>query len=218
RYGVPVPQGEPAFAVSEVGPIAERLIAATANPVVVVKAQIHAGGRGKGGGVKVVKDGPAAATAVAEKMLGMQLVTHQTGPSGQKVRRLYVEQGLAIERELYLALLVDRDRRRIAVMASTAGGMDIEDVAHRTPEKIINLHVDPILGLAPFQSRKLAFALGVGGKETMKAFAKLLDSLYTCFVKEDCSLLEINPLVVTKDNAIVALDAKVNLDDNAEIR
>jgi succinyl-CoA synthetase beta subunit len=204
--------------VSEVGPIAERLIAATSNPVVVVKAQIHAGGRGKGGGVKVVKDGPAAATAVAEKMLGMQLVTHQTGPAGQKVRRLYIEQGLAIERELYLALLVDRDRRRIAVMASTAGGMDIEEVAHRTPEKIVTLHVDPVLGLAPFQSRKLAFALGLGGKETLKSFSRLLDALYRCFVAEDCSLLEINPLVVTKEGGIVALDAKVNLDDNAEIR
>src|SRR5262249_28966380 len=144
-----------------------------------------AGGRGKGGGVKVVKDGPAAATAVAEKMLGMQLVTHQTGPSGQKVRRLYIEQGLAIERELYLALLADRDRRRIAVMASTAGGMDIEDVAHQTPEKIITLHVDPVLGLAPFQAKKLAFALGLGGKETLKSFTRLLDALYRCFVAED---------------------------------
>jgi succinyl-CoA synthetase beta subunit len=186
--------------------------------VVVVKAQIHAGGRGKGGGVKVVKGGAAEATAVAEKMLGMQLVTHQTGPAGQKVRRLYVEQGLDIARELYLALLVDRDRRRIAVMASTEGGMDIEQVAHDTPEKIVTLHVDPVLGLAGFQARKLAFALGVGGKETMRGFVKLLDSLYKCFLAEDCSLLEINPLVVTKGNDIVALDAKVTLDDNAEIR
>jgi succinyl-CoA synthetase beta subunit len=218
RYGVPVPQGEPAFAASEVGPIADRLITGTKNPVVVVKAQIHAGGRGKGGGVKVVKGGAAEAGAVAEKMLGMQLVTHQTGPEGQKVRRLYVEQGLGIARELYLALLVDRDRRRIAVMASTEGGMDIEEVAHNRPEKIITLHVDPVLGLAPFQARKLAFALGVGGKETMKSFTKLLDALYRCFLAEDCSMLEINPLVVTTDHAIVALDAKVVLDDNAEIR
>src|SRR6185312_11431438 len=218
RYGVPVPKGEPAFAVSEVGPIAERLIAETKNPVVVVKAQIHAGGRGKGGGVKVVKGGPSDATAVAEKMLGMQLVTHQTGPAGQKVRRLYVEQGLAIERELYLALLLDRDRRRIAVMASTEGGMDIEEVAHKTPEKILTLHVDPVLGLAPFQARKLAFGLGLGAKETLRAFTKLVDSLYKCFVAEDCSMLEINPLVVTKEGGIVALDAKVVLDDNAEIR
>ena len=218
RYGVPVPQGEPAFAANEVGPIADRLITGTKNPVVVVKAQIHAGGRGKGGGVKVVKGGATEAGAVAEKMLGMQLVTHQTGPEGQKVRRLYVEQGLAIARELYLALLVDRDRRRIAVMASTEGGMDIEEVAHNRPEKILTLHVDPVLGLAPFQARKLAFSLGVGGKETMKSFTRLLDALYRCFLAEDCSMLEINPLVVTADHAIVALDAKVVLDDNAEIR
>jgi len=227
RYGVPVPKGEPAFAVAEVGPIAERLIAETLHdggsapkppPVVVVKAQIHAGGRGKGGGVKVVKGGAADATAVAEKMLGMQLVTHQTGPAGQKVRRLYVEQGLDIDRELYLALLVDRDRRRVAVMASTEGGMDIEKVAHDTPEKIVTLHLDPVLGLAPFQSQKLAFALGLGDKELRRAFGKLLDAVYRCFLAEDCSLLEINPLVVTKDKKIVALDAKVNLDDNGEVR
>jgi succinyl-CoA synthetase beta subunit len=219
RYGVPVPKGEPAFAVSEVSAIAERLITTTGNPVVVVKAQIHAGGRGKGGGVKVVKGGAAEATAVAEKMLGMQLVTHQTGAAGQKVRRLYVEQGLGIERELYVALLVDRDRRRIAVMASTEGGMDIEEVAAHRPEKILTLHVDPALGLAPFQSRKLAFSLGLGGnKEALKNFTRLLDALYRCFVAEDCSLLEINPLVVTAGGGIVALDAKVTFDDNAEIR
>jgi succinyl-CoA synthetase beta subunit len=218
RYGVPVPKGEPAFAVKDVGPIAERLIAETKIPVVVVKAQIHAGGRGKGGGVKVVKGGAAEATAVAEKMMGMQLVTHQTGPDGQKVRRLYVEQGLDIERELYLALLVDRDRRRIAVMASTEGGMDIEKVAHDTPEKIVTVHVDPVLGLAPFQAQKLAFALGLGDKDLRRIFTKLVDSLYKAFVSEDCSLLEINPLVVTKDKKIVALDGKINLDDNGEVR
>jgi succinyl-CoA synthetase beta subunit len=222
RYGVPVPTGEPALTVAEVGPIAERLVTTTKNPVVVVKAQIHAGGRGKGGGVKVVKGGPAEAVSVAEKMLGMQLVTHQTGPEGQKVRRLYVEQGLAIERELYLALLVDRDRRRIAVMASTEGGMDIEEVAEHRPEKIVTLHVDPVLGLAPFQSRKLAFALGLAGagaaKETLKSFTRLLDALYRCFLAEDCSILEINPLIVTAGGGLVALDAKVVLDDNAEIR
>jgi succinyl-CoA synthetase beta subunit len=218
RYGVPVPKGEPAFNVAEVAPITERLIAATGIPVVVVKAQIHAGGRGKGGGVKVVKGGGADAQAVAEKMLGMQLVTKQTGAGGQKVRRLYVEQGLDIARELYLALLVDRDKRRVAVMASTEGGMDIEEVAHNTPEKIVTVHVDPILGLAPYQIRSLAFALGIGSKETMKPFARLMDALYKCFIGEDCSLLEINPLVVTKSSEIVALDAKVAFDDNAEIR
>jgi succinyl-CoA synthetase beta subunit len=218
RYGVPVPKGEPAFNVAEIGPIADRLIKDTGNPVVVVKAQIHAGGRGKGGGVKVVKGGAGEASAVAEKMLGMQLVTHQTGPAGQKVRRLYVEQGLAIERELYLALLVDRDRRRIAVMASTEGGVDIEEVAHKTPEKILTFHVDPALGLASFQARKLAFALGLGAKDTLRNFTKLLDACYRCFLAEDCSMLEINPLVVSTGGSIVALDAKVLLDDNAEIR
>jgi succinyl-CoA synthetase beta subunit len=218
RYGVPVPKGEAAFAVQDVGPIAERLITETKIPVVVVKAQIHAGGRGKGGGVKVVKGGAAEATAVAEKMLGMQLVTHQTGPEGQKVRRLYVEQGMDIDRELYLALLVDRDRRRIAVMASTEGGMDIEKVAHETPEKIVTIHVDPVIGLAPFQAQKLAFALGLGDKDLRRSFAKLLDGLYRLFLAEDCSLLEINPLVVTKDKRLVALDGKVVLDDNGEVR
>jgi succinyl-CoA synthetase beta subunit len=134
------------------------------------------------------------------------------------VRRLYIEQGLDIARELYLALLVDRDARRIAIIASTEGGMDIEEVAHSAPEKIITIHIDPVLGLAGYQARKLAYALGVGGKETMKAFVKAVDALYRCFLAEDCSMLEINPLVVTKTNEIVALDAKVTFDDNAEFR
>jgi succinyl-CoA synthetase beta subunit len=218
RYGIPVPKGQPAFTVAEVGPIAERLIAETGNPVVVVKAQIHAGGRGKGGGVKVAKGGAAEATAVAEKMLGMQLVTKQTGEHGQKVRRLYVEQGLDIARELYLAALIDRDTRRIAFIASTEGGMDIEQVAHDTPEKILTVSVDPVLGLAGYQIRELAFALGLGEKATMASFAKTLNGIYKAFVAEDCSLLEINPLVVTKTGEVVALDAKVNFDDNADIR
>ncbi len=218
RYGVPVPKGEVAFTVAEVGPIASRLIAETNIPVTVVKAQIHAGGRGKGGGVKVAKGGPEAATALALQILGMQLVTKQTGPAGQKVRRLYIEQGLDIGRELYLALLVDRDQRRIAIMASTEGGMDIEEVAHKTPEKIITLHIDPVIGLGGYQARKLAYALGVGGKETLKSFTKTLDALYRCFLAEDCSMIEVNPLVVTKQNEIVALDGKVTFDDNAEFR
>ena len=223
RYGIPVPKGEPAFAVEEVGPIAERLIAATGNPVVVVKAQIHAGGRGKGGGVKVAKGGAAEARTIAEKMLGMQLVTKQTGPEGQKVRRLYIEQGLDIARELYLAVLVDRERRRIAVISSTEGGMDIEQVAHDTPEKILTVHVDPVLGLAPYQARQIAFSLGIGGKDaagkaTQKQLLALLDSLYRCFVAEDCGLLEINPLVITKGGDVVALDAKCTFDDNGEFR
>jgi succinyl-CoA synthetase beta subunit len=220
RYGVPVPKGEVAFRADEVGPIAERLIADTGIPVVVVKAQIHAGGRGKGGGVKVVKGGPKDAQAVAEKMLGMQLITKQTSPEGQKVRRLYIEQGLDIDRELYLAFLVDREQRRIAIIGSVAGGMDIEQVAHDTPEKILTLHVDPAIGFASFQARKLGFALGLGPamKGPLGQFVKVLEQLYRCFTSEDCSLLEINPLVVTKSGDIVALDAKVTFDDNASYR
>ncbi|MDI1430728.1 ADP-forming succinate--CoA ligase subunit beta [Polyangium sorediatum] len=218
RYGIPVPKGEPAFSVAEAEAAAQRLIEATGIPVVVVKAQIHAGGRGKGGGVKVAKGGVAEARALAEKILGMQLITVQTGPAGQKVRRLYIEQGLDIDREIYLALTLDRDRRRIAVMASREGGMDIEQVAHDTPEKIHTLHVDPVIGLAPYQARKLAFALGLGAKEQMRQFTKLLDGLYKCFLAEDCSLVEVNPLVVTKKGDIVALDGKMTFDDNAEIR
>ena len=220
RYGVPVPKGEPAFRAEEVGPIAERLIAETGIPVVVVKAQIHAGGRGKGGGVKVAKGGAAEAQAIADKMLGMQLVTKQTGPEGQQVRRLYVEQGLDIARELYLALLVDREQRRVAIIGSTEGGMDIEQVAHDTPEKILTMHVDPAIGFSPFLARKLGFALGLGPsmKGPLGHFVKLLESLYKCFVTEDMSLLEINPLVVTKTGELVALDAKVNFDDNASYR
>jgi succinyl-CoA synthetase beta subunit len=218
RYGIPVPKGEPAFSVEEAEAAAKRLIEATGIPVVVVKAQIHAGGRGKGGGVKVAKGGVAEARELAEKILGMQLVTVQTGPEGQKVRRLYIEQGLDIEREIYLALTLDRDRRRIAVMASREGGMDIEKVAHDTPEKIHTLHIDPVLGLAGYQARQLAFALGLGAKEQMRQFTKLLDNLYRCFLAEDCSLVEVNPLIVTKKGDIVALDGKMTMDDNAEIR
>ncbi|MBI4957148.1 MAG: ADP-forming succinate--CoA ligase subunit beta [Myxococcales bacterium] len=218
RYGVPVPKGKPAFRADDVESIAKALIAETGIPVVVVKAQIHAGGRGKGGGVKVAKGGAAEAAELGKKILGMQLVTKQTGPAGQKVRRLYVEQGLDIARELYLALLVDREKRRIAVIASTEGGMDIEEVAEKHPEKIVTTHIDPVLGLAPFQARQIAFKLGLGAKATMSAFAALLDGLYRCFVAEDCSLVEVNPLVVTKDGLVVALDGKVTLDDNASFR
>jgi len=182
KYGVPVPIGIPAMSVDEALAAIPKVQQQAGTDVVVVKAQIHAGGRGKGGGVKVAKGGPEAATALAEQILGMQLVTKQTGPAGQKVRRLYIEQGLDIGRELYLALLVDRDRRRIAIMASTEGGMDIEAVAHDTPEKIVTIHVDPVIGLAGYQARQLAYALGVGGKETLKAFVKTLDALYRCFL------------------------------------
>jgi succinyl-CoA synthetase beta subunit len=183
----------------------------------VVKAQIHAGGRGKGGGVKVAKGGAAEAKELASKILGMQLVTHQTGPKGQKVKRLYIEQGLAIKRELYLAMLVDRDTRRIAVIASTEGGMEIEKVAEEHPEKILTVHVEPTVGLAGYQARELGFALGFN-KVELANFTKLLSATYEAFVKEDCSLLEINPLCVLESGEVVALDAKINFDDNAEFR
>src|SRR3984957_7017297 len=218
RYGLPIPRGYPAFSVDEAEAAAKRLAEETGSPVVVVKAQIHAGGRGKGGGVKVAKSGAAEARDLAQKILGMQLVTHQTGPQGQRVRRLYVEQGLDIARELYLGAVIDRDRRRIAFMASTEGGVEIEKVAAETPEKIVTVHVDPTVGLGAFQARQLGFALGLGAKETLPKFVRLMRQLYEVVLREDCSLCEINPLVATKGNDVVALDAKMNLDDNAEFR
>jgi len=217
RYGVPIPKGYPAMSTEEAEKAAKKLIDETGIPVVVVKAQIHAGGRGKGGGVKVVKGGPAEARKVADSLLGMQLITHQTGPKGQKVRRLYIEQGLDIARELYLGMVVDRDSRRIAVMASTEGGVEIEKVAAETPEKILKVFVDPTVGLAGYQARELAFGLGMP-KDAVGKFSKMLLSLYELFVKEDCSLVEVNPLVITKSNEVVALDSKINFDDNADFR
>jgi succinyl-CoA synthetase beta subunit len=223
RYGIAVPRGIPVFKPEDVAAAAQKLIDETKVPVVVVKAQIHAGGRGKAGGVAVVKAGPAAAQTAAQKMFGKPLVTHQTGPEGQVVRRLYVEQGLDIKRELYLALVVDRDSRRIAVMASTEGGMDIEEVAAHTPEKIITEYVDPLHGLTGFQARKLAFALRVGEgtpdpKATTAQFVTVVSTLARLFEKEDCSLCEINPLIVTGSGDIVALDAKITFDPNAAAR
>jgi succinyl-CoA synthetase beta subunit len=218
RYGVPIPRGYPAMSVDEAEAAAKKLAQETGSPVVVVKAQIHAGGRGKGGGVKVARGGAAEARELAQKILGMQLVTHQTGPQGRKVRRLYIEQGLDIARELYLGAVIDRDRRRVAFMASTEGGVEIEKVAAETPEKIFTVHVDPAVGLAAYQARRLAFSLGLGARETLPKFVKLMSALYEVFTREDCSLCEINPLVVTRQNDIVALDAKINLDDNAEPR
>jgi succinyl-CoA synthetase beta subunit len=219
KYGIPTPKGYAAFTVDEAEAHAKKLASETGNQLVVVKAQIHAGGRGKGGGVKVAKT-TADVRALAEKILGMQLITHQTGPEGTKVRRLYIEQGLEMEREMYLGAVVDRDRRRIAFMASTEGGVEIEKVAAETPEKIITVHVDPIVGLSAFQARKLAFGLGLQkhGKETVAKFVKLMHQLYELFVKEDCSLCEINPLVVLKNGDVMALDAKIDFDDSADFR
>ncbi len=223
KYGIPVPKGYPAFSTEEAEAAAKRLIDETGMPVVVVKAQIHAGGRGKGGGVKVVKDGPKKAREAADGLLGMQLVTHQTGPAGQKVRRLYIEQGLDIARELYLGMVVDREKKRIAIMASTEGGVEIEKVAAETPEKILTEHIDPALGLGGWQARKLAYGLGIGTgspkpKETVKQFADIVGKLGRLFEKEDCSLLEVNPLIVTKAGDVIALDSKINFDSNAEGR
>jgi succinyl-CoA synthetase beta subunit len=223
KHGIPVPKGIPVFKAEDAKAAAQKLIDETKIPVVVVKAQIHAGGRGKGGGVKVVKDGAAAAEVVAKQILGMQLVTHQTGPEGQKVRRVYIEQGLDIARELYLGLVVDRAARRIAVMASTEGGVEIETVAAETPERILTEHVDPLTGLGAYQARKIAFGLEIGkgspdpGK-TMKQFVAILTKLTALFQKEDCSLCEVNPLVVTKSGDVVALDSKINFDDSAKGR
>ncbi|MDH5672784.1 MAG: ADP-forming succinate--CoA ligase subunit beta [Myxococcales bacterium] len=216
EYGVPVPNGTPLMEPGGAAEAAQKLIDATGNEYVVVKAQIHAGGRGKAGGVKVVK-GAAAAQAAADEIFGKVLVTHQTGPEGKKVQRLLVEQGLDIERELYLALVLDRETRRVVVMASTEGGVEIEEVAAKTPEKIIKVFVDPVTGLSSYQARQLGFGLGLSG-DAFKELGRILPKLFQVFMKEDCSQVEINPLIVTKDNHILALDAKINLDDNAEFR
>jgi succinyl-CoA synthetase beta subunit len=220
KYGIAVPQGIACFTVDEAEKAAEKIIAETGAQVVVVKAQIHAGGRGKGGGVKVVKGGAKEARSVAEKILGMQLITHQTGPEGQKVKRLYVEQGIEIARELYLGLVVDRETRKIAVMASTEGGVEIEKVAAETPEKILIEYVDPVVGLSGYQARKLAYGLNVGQgtpspKDAVNEFVKLVTKLATLFEKEDCSLCEVNPLIITKQGKVIAGDSKINFDDNA---
>ena len=216
RYGIPIPKGIPAFTVPDAKQAAAKLVQETGNQVVVVKAQIHAGGRGKAGGVKVVK-GSLAAEEAAKELIGKTLVTPQTGPKGKKVERLYIEQGLDIAREIYLAMLVDRETRRIVVMASTEGGVEIETVAHDAPEKILKEWVDPGVGLMPYQMRHLAFGLGMKGKQVSQLTSLGL-KLYDLFMKEDCSMVEINPLVVTRDDQVVALDAKLNFDDNASFR
>lgn len=216
KYKVAIPKGIPAMSVQEARQAATQLIAETGNEVVVVKSQIHAGGRGKAGGVKVVK-GAANAEAAAKELIGKVLVTPQTGEKGKKVERLYVEQGLAIEREIYAALLVDRESRRVVFMASNEGGVEIEKVAEEHPEKILKEWIDPIVGLMPYQARKIGFALGLSGKSLLQ-FGSMAEKLYECFVREDCSILEVNPLIVTKEGDIVALDAKINFEDNAAFR
>ena len=212
HYGVPVPRGEVAFSREEAVAIAKKL----GTPVVVVKAQIHAGGRGKGGGIKLAKS-PDEAGALAEKMLGMKLVTPQTGAEGRIVRRLLIEEGLDIKRELYLSILVDRATGKPVFMASAAGGMDIEEVAKEKPEAILREQIDPATGLQPYQARKMAFGMGLGD-ETVKNAVLFMQALYRAFLDADASLLEINPCVVTGDGRLIALDAKVNFDDNAMFR
>jgi succinyl-CoA synthetase beta subunit len=212
KYGVAVPKGGVAFTPEEAVTAAESL----GGPVWVVKAQIHAGGRGKGGGVKVVKSIDAV-RAEATRMLGMTLVTHQTGPEGKEVGRVYIEDGCDIARELYLSLLVDRDSKRINIIASTEGGMDIEEVAAHSPEKILSLAIDPVTGLQPFHANRVAFGLGLEGAQ-VKSAAKFLSAMYKAFTELDASMVEINPLVVTGSGDVIALDAKMNFDDNALYR
>jgi succinyl-CoA synthetase beta subunit len=212
KFGVPVPRGEMVFKKDEARAVAQRL----GTPVVVVKAQIHAGGRGKGGGVKLAHSADEAASH-AEHILGMKLVTPQTGEEGRIVHRLLIEEGLDIQRELYLSILVDRATGTPIVMASTAGGMEIEEVAKEHPEKILRQSIDPATGLQPFHARKLAFGLGLS-PELVSAAVPFLQSLYRAFIETDASLVEINPLIATGDNRLVALDAKVTFDDNALYR
>jgi succinyl-CoA synthetase beta subunit len=212
KYGVAVPSGAVVFTPEEV----EAAVAGLGGPVWVVKAQIHAGGRGKGGGVKLVKSA-ADAVGTARDMLGMQLITHQTGSEGKEVKRVYIEEGCDIARELYLGMLIDRATARVTVMASTEGGVEIEEVAAKTPEKILKVTIDPAVGLQPFHGRKLAFGLGLEGKQVSSA-VKFIAGLYRAFVDLDASMAEINPLVVTGSGDVVALDAKMDFDDNALFR
>src|SRR5271165_1779603 len=215
RYGVTVPRGTMATSREEADSAAKELFSAGASGV-VVKAQIHAGGRGKGGGVKIAKSANEAGD-IAEKMLGMKLITHQTGPEGRIVRRLLIEETLPIEKELYLGILVDRAEGKPVFMASAAGGMEIEQVAAENPDAILKQHIDPGMGLEAFQARKIAFKLGLGAKQINPA-VQFLSSLYKAFLDTDSSLLEINPFITTTDGRLFALDAKINFDDNALFR
>ena len=212
RHGVPVPRGEVTFAAADTSDIAKRL----GTSIVVVKAQIHAGGRGKGGGVKLARS-PQDAEKLARAMIGMTLVTHQTGPEGRVVRRVLIEEGLQMQRELYLSIVLDRAAGRPVIMASAAGGMDIEEVAEKTPEKIVRVHVNPGVGVVPFEARQLGFGIGLDAPQVNK-FVKLVTSLYEAYLATDASLVEINPLVVTASGDLLALDAKMAFDDNALYR
>jgi len=212
KYGVPIPRGKAAFTVEEAKAVGAEL----GTFPVVVKAQIHAGGRGKGGGVKLAKNA-AEVDQYAKGILGMTLVTHQTGPEGRLVKKLLVEEGLPIEKELYLSVLPDRGTSKIVFMASEAGGMDIEEVAAKTPEKIIKVFIDPLLGFKGFHANELAYGLNLK-PELIKQFNAMVAALYKLCTDYDCSLVEINPLVLTSDNRVIALDGKINFDDNAMYR
>jgi succinyl-CoA synthetase beta subunit len=212
QYGVPVPRSIVVKTPEE----AEQAAKDLGTDIVVVKAQIHAGGRGKGGGVKLAKS-PEEARSIAESMIGMNLVTHQTGPEGREVKTLLIEEGLPIDKEFYLAITLDRVTGRDVFMASTAGGMDIEEVAANEPEKILKEEIDPSVGLRPFQARNLAFGLGIPA-DLINQAAKFMMTLYEAYTKMDATILEINPFLLTKDNRLITLDAKVNFDDNAMFR
>lgn len=211
KYSVPIPRGEVAKTPGKAEKVAEKL-----GGKVVVKAQIHAGGRGKGGGVKVVGN-PSEAAQAAKQIIGMNLVTHQTGPEGQKVKQVLIEEGLDVVKELYVGIVVDRAQAAPVIMVSEAGGMDIEEIAATSPEKIIKVAVDPATGFMGFHARKLSFGLGLG-KDLMKQAFGLFSQLYTIFVEKDATLVEINPLVITGDNRLIALDAKMTFDDDALFR
>ena len=212
EHGVPVPRGKPAFSVDEAVAAAQEL----GGPVWVVKAQIHAGGRGKGGGVKLARSLDEV-RQLASQILGMQLVTHQTGPAGQKVRRLLIEDGADIRKEYYVAVLTDRATQKVAVMASSEGGMDIEEVAAKTPEKILKVFVDPLVGLQDAQGHELAAGIGIPADSQAEAVA-VFQKLYQCYMDTDASLVEVNPLILEGNGGIKALDAKFNIDDNALFR
>ena len=212
QYAIPVPKGR----VADSPQAAEAAASELGGSVWVVKAQVHAGGRGKAGGVKVAKDLPAV-RAAAQAMLGTRLVTHQTGPEGLPVHQVYVEQGSKIAREIYLSLVLNRDVGRLAFVASAAGGMDIEEVAEHTPEKIIRVNVHPAAGLQDFQCRQLAFGLGLDGAQVAQ-FGKIAHAIYKLYLERDASLVEVNPLIVTADGELLALDAKINIEDNALFR
>ena len=211
-FGVKVPGGQVVFDADEVSEVLDTLNSAR----YVVKAQIHAGGRGKGGGIKVVDNAKDAAQA-AEEIIGMNLVTHQTGPEGKRVGSVLIEEASSIEKEFYLGMVIDRSREKVVVMGSPEGGVEIEEVAAKSPEKIIKEHVDISLGIQPYQCRKIAYFMGLEGGAVRQAVS-FLSSLYRVFIEKDCSLAEINPLVLTSDGNIVALDAKINFDDNALFR